>query len=109
MEIYHPQVFPIDRELIFHRFEVHIGIIAACIPALRPGYKWLRQRLHRSRKASSDHLPLADSPAHQKEGVRRKSSITLPPYAYRANEMHSGLLGSDILKTTTIDVEQGVH
>lgn len=68
MAIYHPEALLIDRELTFHRFEVHVGIITACIPALRPGYKWLRQRLHSSRAASSQHLPLADSPAHQKRG-----------------------------------------
>ncbi|KAI4130902.1 MAG: hypothetical protein LQ338_001499 [Usnochroma carphineum] len=80
---------------IWRAFEVNLGIIAASIPALRPGYKWLLERLSSSRKASSVHLPLADR------------TTAVPPRAYTTKESALGLSDSDILKTTTLDVEAG--
>lgn len=101
------QALLIHKELTMCRFEVNVGIIATCLPALRPGYKWLCQLRHPTRKVSSDHLPLADMPAHQNDGARRESSIHFMPSTDRANGKDAGVSGSDILKTTTIDIEQG--
>ena len=41
------------------RFEVNIGIIAACTPALRPGYKLLRERMQGYFRSKS-HAQLGD-------------------------------------------------
>ena len=90
---------------MMHSFEVHIGIIAACIPTLRPGYKWLIQRLSPSRKTSSVHLPLADSP---KDEFRQKSKTTIPSGASWARGRQAGLSEGEIWKTTRVDVEHGL-
>ena len=85
-------------------FEVHVGIIAACIPTLRPGYKWLLQRLSTSRKISSMHTPLADNP---QDGIRRDSKTSIPLSVPGVEERRAGVSGGEILKTTTVDVEHG--
>ena len=41
------------------RFEIRIGIVAACIPTLRPGYKWLRDKIS-SARSSQEHRKLSD-------------------------------------------------
>ena len=40
-------------------FEIRIGIVAACIPTLRPGYRWLKQGV-RSMRSSKKHYKLSD-------------------------------------------------
>lgn len=42
-----------------HRFEVSIGIMAACAPALLPGYRWLVEKL-RARRVPKGHEQLTD-------------------------------------------------
>ena len=85
-------------------FEVHIGIIAACIPTLRPGYKWLLQRLSTSGKISSMHIPLADSPQDE---IRRDPKTSFPLSVPGVKDERAGVPDGEILKTTTVDVERG--
>ena len=91
-------------EMTEHSFEVHVGIIAACIPALRPGYKWLCQKLASSRKSSSIHLPLADVTHDKSMGDCR---TTVRQSDSGETEREADVSGHNILRTTTIDVEQG--
>ncbi|KAI4265457.1 MAG: hypothetical protein L6R38_009406 [Xanthoria sp. 2 TBL-2021] len=49
---------------VWRLFEVSIGIIAACVPTLRPLYPWLKKRI-RGENTSIDqniHFPLSDKP-----------------------------------------------
>ena len=91
-------------------FEVKIGIAAACLPTLRPGYKRVRSYLSRSQRGSDDQ-PL-------KEMSRSKSSknVSVPVNAYVVDTGRSRLIdpqsgrqdpqGSGILKTTYFDVSR---
>ena len=53
------------------RFEIQLGIIAACAPALRPGWKWLGDRAN-GRKTSSA------SGASSRDYLRNKEASYLP-------------------------------
>ena len=49
---------------VWRLFEVQIGIIAACIPTLRPLYKWFLERIRGKRAVGLDtniHFPLTDN------------------------------------------------
>ncbi|KAL2040026.1 hypothetical protein N7G274_007429 [Stereocaulon virgatum] len=95
-------------------FEVQLGIIAASIPTLRPGYKWLTGRVLRlrsgysgtttlSRRSREKGLQFENARSRTKESVNKKSSnwteiegddnIALPDYC-------------QIRKTTQVDVER---
>ena len=50
------------------------------------------------------HIPLADSPPN---GIRRDSKTTDPLSVHGVKEGQAGVSGGEILKTTTVDVEQG--
>ena len=41
------------------RFEIRVGIVAACIPTLRPGFKWLTEKLS-SGSTTKEHYKLSD-------------------------------------------------
>ncbi|KAI4207670.1 MAG: hypothetical protein LQ348_000518 [Seirophora lacunosa] len=90
---------------IWRSFEVNIGIIATCIPALRPAYKWLRKRAGGSKKNSTVHHTLADNPLNRHGG---DSTTFNPPRIHEAEERRLDIPDSVILKTTTLDVEEGV-
>ena len=40
-------------------FEVQLGIIAACTPAMRPGYKWVKDKI-KGYHTSKGHTQLTD-------------------------------------------------
>lgn len=50
------------------------------------------------------HIPLADSP---QDGIKRDSKTTIPLSVPGTKERQAGVSGGEILKTTTVDVEQG--
>ena len=85
------------------RFEVQFGIVAACVPTLPPGYRWLRDRLKPSRSLPSrslsrTHLPLVD---HGRSQTNGNASVSTPAKAYRVNR--------DIANTVLSDPEIGYH
>ena len=41
------------------RFEIRIGIVAACVPTLRPGYRWLVDKISYIR-STHEHRKLSD-------------------------------------------------
>ena len=67
------QALPLDQTYdgiinwLWRLFEVQIGIIAACIPTLRPLYKWLKERVSGERVVGVDnniHFPLTKNKPH---------------------------------------------
>ena len=50
------------------------------------------------------HIPLADSP---QDGIRRDSKTSIPLSVPGVEERRAGVSDGEILKTTTVDVEQG--
>ncbi|KAM0797512.1 hypothetical protein BDR22DRAFT_975211 [Usnea florida] len=64
-------------------FEVNLGIIAACTPALRPGYRWIVERI-KTRYSSKGHAQLTD------EMQLRPRNFEAPGYeadAHRSSEI----------------------
>ena len=75
-----------------YSFEVQVGIIAACIPALRHGYLWLVDV--KKRHSSKGHLELSDQ-------VRlRPLERGTPTYTANARKSSEGL-------DSSIDLENG--
>lgn len=89
----------------FCSFEVNLGIVAACIPTLRPGYLWTRSRLFSSKKTSSIHLPLAIVP---KDSFNEGSRTTIRHGSPGRKGSRVGVPDDSILQTTTVDVEHGI-
>lgn len=97
------------------RFEVEIGIIAACAPAIRPGYVWLYPKIASSFKSSkgpsklSDEVRLkqfkAEPIVHQEQGY---SWATAGNDVSDDAEWGAPVLPYDqIRKTTNVDIERG--
>ena len=103
-----------DLKLKWTSFEQSFGIVAACIPPLRPGYIWLRSKLRVAKRSTTDHLPLTD---RLPTGKSSAEAINRPPDIYSVEVDHcvptntegslSTLEGGQIRKTTRVDVEQG--
>ena len=90
-------------------FEVNIGIIAACIPTLMPGYKWVRSGLGSQRRPSIMKLLTPKSkrsarepPSKQAESHGRPIPMVRPP---RAN---GTTLGQSVEGLVPDDVEAQV-
>lgn len=84
-----------------------IGFIAACIPTIRPGYKWFRCKVTTKKSSSENHLPLKDNPRLQ---TPNETKIANPANVYAAyagaSFPHQALHDSQILRTTRVDVRQ---
>lgn len=87
--------------------------MAACIPTLSPGYKWLRKRLKPRQNSSSAHLPLAENPGFRPPG---DAEVSKPVKAHHADRDIANALLSEteatqaspnqIRKTIRVDVER---
>lgn len=81
--------------------------MAACVPTLPPGYKWLCKRLKPRQSSSTAHLPLAENPGFQ---------FAKPPNDNHSDHDISNALRSDtesarvfpdrIQRTIRVDVER---
>ena len=81
--------------------------MAACVPTLPPGYKWLRKRLKPRQSISTAHLPLAENAEFQP---------SKPPKAHQSDHDISNALRSEetpvrafpnrIQRTIRVDVER---
>lgn len=90
-------------------FEVQLGIMAACIPTLPAGYKWLRKQLRLRQSSSTANLRLVENPGFEP---------SKPPKAHRADRDISNALKSEmesaravpngIRRTITVDVERNL-
>lgn len=63
-------------------FEVQLGIIAACIPALRPGYKWTQAKIHSyisSRRSSNTRFAKKKPPMQHLEEAKTAGHLKAHP------------------------------
>ena len=104
-----------EYELIFASFEVQLGIIAASIPALRPGYKWLTSKVV-SLRSGYDGITLLSGKTRDKQtAFENGSSRTKDSISKRSNDW-TEIQGEDIIlpeycqirKTTEVAVERGI-
>ena len=94
-------------------FEVNVGIVTACIPTLRPGYRWISERLGAMKK-TQDRLPLAEVPLNGAFDSDTKVAKPLNSYAGGVSPTvltyvwHNDVQAPDgrIKKTTQVDVER---
>ncbi len=108
--------------LIRCRWEVCVGIITACLPALRPGYKSVVTRIEsyshaHSSATSTKAFRKASEPSHVKyaRALPMLPSTALRPDRGEANvvcttatsedEIHLPLQGYGIMRTTRVDLE----
>lgn len=120
------QSFPEDQSYggivnwVWRLFEVSIGIIAACIPTLRPFYTWAMKRI----KGENTHIdpnidfPLSDKPQPWIENVEeakhaRRQEIdneagdkNLQGIAATNREHHEDILGEELVREGIINTEE---
>lgn len=96
-------------------FEVQLGIIAASIPALRPGYKWLISKFVRPRTGRDGIKLLSGKPpdkqtAFQMGILRTKDSISKRSNKWTEIQGEETILPEhcQIRKTTKVEVESDV-
>ena len=104
-----------EPELIFASFEVQLGIIAASIPALRPGYKWLTSKVVSLRTGYDGTTLLSGKSRDKQTAFEHGSSRTKDSISKRSNNW-TEIRGEEILlpelcqirKTTEVAVERDV-
>lgn len=95
-------------------FEVQLGIIAACIPSLRPGYKWFVGRVTTLRTSTAGWTALTGRSRTKQAGSGNSRST--PKAIVAKGSGNSTLVGTaqvelpqycqQIRKTTDVDVER---
>ncbi len=102
-----------EYELISASFEVQLGIIAASIPALRPGYKWLTSKAVNLRTGYNSITLLSGKSRDKQTAFENGSSRTKDSISKRSNNW-TEIQGEEILlpeycqimKTTEVAVER---
>ncbi len=100
---------------MFASFEVQLGIIAASIPALRPGYKWLISKVVTIRSGYDGTTLLSGKSRDKQTAFENGSSRTKDSISKRSNNW-TEIQGEEIIlpeycqirKTTEVDVERDV-
>lgn len=81
--------------------------MAACVPTLPQGYKWLRTRLKPGERSSAAHLPLAENPelepSKPRNGPHSDHDIS---NALRSETEPAGAGSDRIRRTIRVDVER---
>ncbi|KAL8668085.1 MAG: hypothetical protein Q9202_000063 [Teloschistes flavicans] len=90
-------------------FEVQLGIIAACIPALRPGYTWTRSKISsyissRTRSSFTRFSKEPRPPQHLEEVKQARHLKAHPANTYSNPPM---MLGSDPSRTVVASLGSG--
>ncbi|MCJ1469741.1 hypothetical protein MMC07_008382 [Pseudocyphellaria aurata] len=91
--------------------EATLGIVAACIPPLWPGYKWLSDALSRTFKRGTpgDRVPLTTNNPHMRKN-NNNAGLALPSRPISESTTAGSaqdLRTTQIMKTTRIDIEKG--
>lgn len=109
------QAIPLDETYdgivnwVWRLFEVQIGIIAACIPTLRPLYQWGMRRIRGQRNTLDENImfPLSHKQEswveHGRQGSRSDPSSEIPRDR-QADHMTDELVREGILKTDARDM-----
>ena len=88
-------------------FEVQFGIMAACVPTLPPGYKWLRKRMKSRLSSSTTHLPLAAEPGFRpSEPAKAHHADRDISNALRSTAESARAFPNRIQRTIHVDVER---
>ena len=91
-------------------FEVQMGIIAACAPTLRPGWKWLRETTTKGHSSHKGHALLTDEVHLRPYGGGAPTSVAMVSSKHGTDPQFSESLQPPlplIQKTTRVDVEVG--
>ena len=91
-------------------FEVQMGIIAACAPTLRPGWKWLRENTTKEHSSHKGHALLTDEIHLRPYGGGAPTSIAMVSSKHGTDPESGESLQPPlplIQKTTRVDVEVG--
>ena len=104
-----------EYKLIFTSFEVQLGIIAASIPALRPGYIWLTSKVITLRNGYDTTTLLSSKSRDKGTAFEKGSSRTKDTISKRSNDW-TEIQGEEIIlpeycqirKTTEVAVERDV-
>ena len=93
------------------RFEVQLGIIAACIPTLRPAYRWSKGKIANLRGHPSTYIvECTEYPAHLRAPVPQPrdqwteicgEEVALPEFSYYQKTTHVGMDSRDDLEFNT--------
>ncbi|KAL8867038.1 MAG: hypothetical protein Q9174_005922 [Haloplaca sp. 1 TL-2023] len=134
------QSFPEDESYggivnwVWRLFEVSFGIIAACVPTLRPFYTWAMQRIKGGNTAMDPNIkfPLSDKPQPWMENAEKASHARLqeekgshrssPPNGHRTSlqnghgfgtgkhrDSHGDALGDELVREGIIDANQPTY
>ena len=94
-------------------FEVTLGIIAACVPTLRPGYKWVVSRIKGERGPldSNIRMGLKEQRKSWVENTTQSTESTKPMQPVEKGElgdtMKEDLIREGIVKRDQPDIEKG--
>ena len=97
---------------VWRLFEVQIGIIAACIPTLRPLYKWFMERVRGHRAVGMDaniHFPLTNNKPQswiEPVGERCEPSSEVARERYVDNVDHPDTMRDELVGERTISIER---
>ena len=102
-----------DHSLTVTSFEVQLGIIAASIPALRPGYKWLTRKVLTLRSGNGGTTLLLGKSSNKQLDFENGNSRTKNSFSKKRSNW-TEIEGEDIAlleycqirKTTDVDVER---
>ena len=102
-----------DHSLTGTSFEVQLGIIAASIPALRPGYKWLTRKVLTLRSGNGGTTLLLGKPSNKQLDFENGNSRTKDLFSKKRSNW-TEIEGEDIAlpdycqirKTTDVDFER---
>ncbi|KAL8840552.1 MAG: hypothetical protein Q9170_001305 [Blastenia crenularia] len=113
------QSFPEDQSYggivnwMWRLFEVSIGIIAACVPTLRPFYTWAMRRIRGENMSSERNIrfPLSDKPQPWVENIEEAKHSRLEENRGRSDD-HCGstrdTLGEELLREGIISREEPI-
>lgn len=125
------QSFPEDESYggivnwVWRLFEVSIGIIAACVPTLRPFYTWAKKRLRGEQMSGDRHIrfPLSGKPQPWVENVeeakharredeKKTDGDMVRQSGMKSNERHGSrrdTLREELIREGIIDTHKSTH
>ena len=97
---------------VWRLFEVQIGIIAACVPTLRPLYKWVMERVRGHRAVGMDaniHFPLTNNKPQswvEHVGERCEPSSEVARERHVDNVDHPDTMRDELVRENMMSIER---